>query len=577
MKNRKSKSLTTKTKPRLFYNPIIHILLVVTFSLIAYSNTFHVPFQFDDLREILGNHIVKNLKYFINLSTHSTRYIGYFTFALNYALHGTNVAGYHIFNFAIHIANALLLYWLIVLSFRTPVLKESSLKDSSKLIALFSALFFACHPVQTQAVTYIVQRLASLATLFYLFSIISYSKARLSLQEVQSKTKSLLWFILSFCSAVLAMKTKEISFTLPVVIILYEFVFFKAKFKRRILYISTLLLTMLIIPLSLIGISKPLGDIIGDVSEVTRLHTNISRWDYLFTQFRVINTYIRLIFLPINQNLIYDYPIYHSFFDLRVFLSFLFLLSILILGIYLFYRYRKTAPHTAIISFGIFWFFITLSVESSIIPISDVIYEHRIYLPSIGFFIAFVTFIIGIRNRLKTVMPVIGRTIIPMLIVIAIILSGRTIHRNTIWKDEMTLWSDVVKKSPNKAGPRNNLGIAYDKKGLVDKAIEQYQMALKLNPGFAEAYVNLGIAYESLGSVDKAIEHFQTAIELKPESAKAHNNLGIAYKKTGLIDKAIEHFQMAVKLNPNNSLFLNNLAKAYEMKNKADKSKRNSK
>ena len=104
---------------------------------------------------------------------------------------GINVVGYHVFNLAIHITNALFVYWLVIVSFRTPILKESSLKDSSKIIGLFSALLFVCHPVQTEAVTYIVQRLASLATLFYLFSIISYGKARLKLQEAQPKGKTL--------------------------------------------------------------------------------------------------------------------------------------------------------------------------------------------------------------------------------------------------------------------------------------------------------------------------------------------------------------------------------------------------
>lgn len=589
----------------LFHNPAIHILLILIFTLIAYSNSFHVPFQFDDLREISGDHAIKNLKQFINLSTHGTRYMAYLSFAVNYALHGLDVVGYHIFNLVIHLTNALFVYRLIILSFKTPILKESSLKDSSKLIALFSALFFACHPVQTQAVTYIVQRLALLATFFYLFSIISYAKARLSLQDDQPKRKSLMWYGASLLSAVLAMKTKEISFTLPVVIALYEFMFFKAGIKKRTLCLLPMLLTMLIIPLSLVNISKPLGDVIGDVSNAARMQTDVSRWDYLLTQFRVITTYIRLIFLPINQNLNYDYPMSRSLFNPQVFLSFLFLLSILILGVYLFFRYRKSAPHATLISFGIFWFFITLSVESSVIPISDVIFEHRLYLPSIGLFIALVTSVISIENRMKVAMPSAGMAIMPILIVMVIVLSGVTIHRNTIWRDKMTLWSDVVKKSPNLAGPRNNLGNAFEEKGLTDKAIEQYQFvlarypnnadahhnlgiafvskgwtdkaieqyqaALRLRPDYYDTYFNLGIAYFSQGLTDKAIEQYQKALKSKPDFAEAYVNLGIAYGTTGSIDKAVEYFETAIQLDPKFAAAYNNLGVAYEKLGSTDK------
>ena len=533
-----------------FNKPIVHVLLIVVLTLIAYSNTFHVPFQFDDRKEILENHAIKNLAYFTNLSTQNTRYVGYFTFAVNYALHGLNVVGYHIFNLAIHIFNALFLYWFIILSFRTPALKESAHQDSVKLIALFTALLFACHPIQTQAVTYIVQRLASLATMFYLFSIVFYVNARLSMQDTQPKSKSLLWYGASLFSAVLAMKTKELAFTLPVVITLYEFMFFEAGIKKRILYLLPLLLTMLIIPLSLISISKPIGDVIGDVSHAARMQTQMSRWDYLFTEFRVIVTYVRLLFLPVNQTLDYDYPIFRSLFDPGVFLSFLFLLSILILGIYLFYRHKNTLPHSKLISFGIFWFFITLSVESSVIPIPDVIFEHRLYLPSVGFFIALTTFIFWVRNRLKAVISVAGRAVIPMLIGTVLVLSGAAYSRNSVWMNRIGFWEDVVKKSPKKARPHSILGIAYSEKGRFEEAIRENQTAIKLDPYYTYAYINLGALYGSQGHFEEAIREFKTAIKLNPNHVEAHNNLGVAYYKKGHFEEAERELLAAIKLNP---------------------------
>ncbi|HAM51632.1 MAG TPA: hypothetical protein DCP92_13465 [Nitrospiraceae bacterium] len=376
-------SSTTLVKPDFLHKPVVHILLIAILGLIVYSNSFRVPFQFDDLPNIKDNPIIKDFQYFVEPSSAKalplyddlkSRFIGHLTFALNCKMHGLNVTGYHIVNLLIHIINALLVYWIVILTFRTPALKPShnNYQRFADLIALFSALLFVSHPVQTQAVTYIVQRFASPATLFYLLSIASYIRSRLSTE----RHTRFIFYIISFISAFLAMKTKEIAFTLPVMITIYEIMFFEGKLTKRILYLIPLLLTMAIIPFTLLSLDKPVGSLISDVSEATRVETTVSRMDYLFTEFRVIVTYIRLLFLPIGQNLDYDYPIYRSFFDSRVFLSLLVLTSIISFGIYILCRYRRSAPHIKLISFGIFWFFIALSIESSIIPIVDVIFEH---------------------------------------------------------------------------------------------------------------------------------------------------------------------------------------------------------
>jgi hypothetical protein len=259
---------------------------------------------------------------------------------------------------------------------------------------LFAALLFAVHPIQTQAVTYIVQRFASLAALFYLFALVTYIKFRLiSLQtpilEGQHhrpgiSVKRYALYAVSLISVILAMKTKEFAFTLPVVMAICEFMFFKETLKRRMLYLAPIILTMVIIPPSLSDTSGSLSEIGGideAAAEISGARDKISRWDYLNTQFRVIVTYIRLLFLPISQNLDYDYPIYRSFFSPAVILSFMFLLLLFGIGIYLFYISRITHCALRITAFGIFWFFVTLSVESSVIPIDAL--EHRVYLPSV--------------------------------------------------------------------------------------------------------------------------------------------------------------------------------------------------
>ncbi|MDP2167850.1 MAG: tetratricopeptide repeat protein [Thermodesulfovibrionales bacterium] len=569
-----------------------HLVLIALLGLLSYSNTFNAPFHFDDASNIVNNPIIKDFRYLIKPSLAEglnmpfkeamfgllrTRYIGVVSFWLNYKAGGLDVTGYHIVNVAIHIANALLIYALVFLTFKTPILSQSLLSEKSKYIALFSGLFFVSHPVETQSVTYIVQRYTSLAALFYMLSLVLYIKWRLMKEKslsfplvgnlsskkdagqagmtgfaMPSRGGGIL-YLLSVFSAVLAMKTKEIAFTLPLIITLYEFMFFKDAFKRRLMYLIPILLTMLIIPITLLSIGQPAGEIIGDVGKATRLATDMSRWDYLFTEFRVIVTYIRLLFLPINQNFDYDYPAFHSFFDLNVFLSFLFLLSIFGFAVYLLFRSTKHPEFVEgrLISFGIFFFFIALSVESSVIPILDIIFEHRVYLPSVGIFIAFTTVVFLLVQKAKN--KVAAAIVLMSAVFTLFAFSYATYMRNVVWKDGISLWEDVVVKSPNKARAHYNLGNAYHARGSFDAAIEHYLTAIKLQPGLAEAHNELGLAYSGKGLIDNATEHFRIAVKLNHSVADFHFNLGLSYLDKGFIDEAQREFGLALQIDPNYS------------------------
>ncbi len=438
--------------------PVIQVLMIVVIGFLVYSNTFRAPFVFDDESSIYKNIAIRDAGSFTKGAVpgilFNSRVVGQMSFALNYAVNGLNVVGYHIVNLLIHLGSALFVYWLVVLTFRTPYFSgyvqqpADGFFDSRRFVALFTALLFVSHPVQTQAVTYIVQRYASLATLFYLLSLVMYIKSRLS----ESPKTRYAFYALSFVAAVLSMKTKEISFTLPVMILLYEFMFFRGDIKKRLLYLVPLVLTMAIIPLSMVWGRGSLTDtgVIDKVIEGASLNI-ISRGDYLNTQFRVIVTYVRLLFLPINQNLDYDYPIYSTFFNPQVFLSFLFLLTVFVWGIYLVYSsFRPDKGERywfRLFSFGIFWFFITLSVESSVIPIADVIFEHRLYLPSAGFFLAVMSGVMWMRGRFGK-MAMIRKAVLPVMVIVVMGLSVTAYARNMVWQDEVTLWEDVVKKSP---------------------------------------------------------------------------------------------------------------------------------
>ncbi len=559
-----------KGKAGLFDNSLLHGALLVLLCLLSYSNTFCVPFQFDDFYNIEEKPYVRDIGVFFGSQDGNRlggdhgfrmRTVGYLTFALNYRIGGRDVLGFHVVNLLIHCFNGLLLYWFVVSVFRGPVLGASSLRGFSKPIALFSSLLFALHPVQTQAVTYIVQRVTSLATGFFLLSLASYVRFRLASAEGLLARKAAPWYALSLVSAILAMKTKEIAFTLPVIIVLCEFLFFRGKTGKRIVPLIPLILTMGIIPAGLIGVPVSAGELIGDVSRSMRVDSPLSRWEYLFTEIRVIVTYLRLLVLPVGQNLDYDYPVFRSFLDKEVVPSFLFLALLAGAGILLALRDRTSLSGLRIVSFGIFWFFIALSVESSIIPITDVIYEHRLYLPSAGFWVAVTT---GLYWGAKRIGDQSFRLALPVFLSIAVLIfSGSTYARNRVWRSEVSLWEDVVRKSPEKARGHNSLGFALRKEGRLKEAIAQYRRALQLKPDYALARNNLGYAWYLSRDYGKAVREYENAIRLKPDFAEARNGLGIVYAEMGLTDQAIEQYVFAIRLKPDFANAHTNLGNLY--------------
>jgi tetratricopeptide (TPR) repeat protein len=544
-------------------NIVLHGIFIAVIGMLAYSNTLDVPFHFDDMPNIVDNLVIKDLKYFeepleaTGLKEYNalkTRYIGYLSFALNYRIHGLEVRGYHIVNLVIHIINGLLVYLLVLFIFRTPKIKGSSLKDGSALIALITALLFISHPLQTQAVTYIVQRLTLLVTMFYLGTMVLYIRSRLS----RSGMARYLLYGMCVVFAVLAMKTKEIAFTLPVAVVLFEFMFFSGRVKGKLLYVVPLLLTMLIIPLTLAGLEEPVGELVSDMVDATAVK-DISSSSYLFTEAGVAVRYLKLLLLPTNQNLDYDFPIYHSFSEPPVYLSALILLALFVFGIYLFYRSRIADEALLILSFGIFWFFITLSVESSMISIYPIA-EHRAYLPGIGLFMVFVTASFMMINSLGR--QGVRRALVSVLVLVALVLCTAAYERNSVWRSDLSMWEDVIKKSPRSARAHFKLGNIYVSRGLNNRAIMHYQNAIVYKPGFATAYFSLGNILKTKGLIDMAMEQYESAVWLRPDYVEAHFELGTAYKTKGNLNKAIEHLRAALRVKPDFNEAKSELAEA---------------
>lgn len=521
---------------RLKTYPWLVFFIFLLWGFLIYSNSFGVSFHFDDLPNIIENPYIKDFSNFWNLKP--TRYVGYFTFALNHYFGGWNVFGYHAVNFSIHILNAFFVYQWALLLFQTPKL-ENFPEDRVVPVALTTAVLFLVHPVQTQAVTYIVQRLASLMTLFYLGALIGYLQWRLGEERREKKN---FWYALALICTLLAMKTKENSFTILGTLMLLEMVCFEGMNKKRLRKLAPFFFCLAVIPISLWAAKLTQGQFgYRDV-------THISVTDYLFTQFPVLMTYLRLIFWPAGQNLDYDYPIYHNFLDPTVFVSFLCVAALVAWGLRGCFSKRFQGEEKLgqrLLAFGVVWFFWTLSIESSFVPVGDVIFEHRLYLPAIGLFFGLMSFLF---YEFTTVSSSVWR--LGLVGIAALVLSFAAHERNKVWKDEVSLWEDIASKSPNKGRVRLNLGAAYDHVGRLEEAMKEYEVALNLDPKNVEVYNNLGTIYGREGHLDEAMKQFELALKIQPDHYGTHYNLGLAYKGLGMKEKAIAEMETVLKIKP---------------------------
>ncbi len=549
--------------------PVLQPLVILGLGLAAYCNAFRGDFVFDDFGNIVHNPQIRDIANYLFHSSgynqNPNRFIGFLTFALNYRLGGLNVTGYHAVNVAIHLANALLIYGLVLMSFRTPVLERSSIARDAHAVAFVTAILFVAHPVQTQAVSYVVQRLASLATTFYLATILQYVKLRLTMDSGRTSwTGTALAYCCVLVTATLGMKTKEIVFTLPLMAALYEALFFQGGWRRRALTLLPLLATLGIIPVTLLSLRGSVGDLLSDATDVTRLQTSLPRLDYLRTEFVVITTYLRLLVVPAGQNVDHDYPVYSSFLAPRV--LFAALLLTMLAGTALVLR-RRTKPGglarfdaaARLVSFGIAWFFLSLSVESSFIPIVDVMAEHRVYLPSVGFFLTVSTALAFATRRWAPRRG--GRALVVVGTSLAVALAILTYRRNEVWATELSLWSDSVEKSPLKGRPHNNFGQALGKAHREREALPHLLTAVRLNPTDSRALNNLGRTYFALGRHVEAAEAYWKALYVDPSYPEPYFNLGRLHMgDPSRLEEAAGMFAKAIELRPTYAEAYGNLA-----------------
>jgi tetratricopeptide (TPR) repeat protein len=524
--------------------PVLLALMIAAAGAAVYSNSLENPFVFDDHDNIVDNphirftevsweHIAGVLK-----SPSGNRPLANLTFALNYYFHGYDVTGYHLVNLFIHIAAGILLFFFLRLTLRIHTQYAAGREWGRGfywLLPFLAALAWAVHPLHIESVTYVVQRMTSLAAMFFISSCLLYALARLRQLRDQRGGMTGLLFAGALISGLCALASKENAATLPVFILLYEWFFFQ---DLKPVWSNKRLLAVV----ACIGVLAVAAFIFLGKNPVAELLSRYGRYDFdlpqrLMSEFRVIAYYVSLWVYPDAARLTLDYGYPVSYTPIAPFTTMAAFLAIVALFVFVLYSARKKR----LLSFCILWFLGNLIVESSIIPLA-LIFEHRTYLPSM--LLAFAGVVMLFRYVNTRILA------ISFLCGIIALFSVWTYQRNSVWQDRELLWADCVKKSPASSRAHFNLGYAYFENGKLDRAVPEFRRALEISPRFARGHNFLGIALYRKGQYSEAKAHHLKALEIEPENPIAHANLGNVLKRENRLSAAKRHYRKAIELDP---------------------------
>lgn len=536
-------------------NSFEHLLIIIIFTTIVYLPSLHGDFVYDDAETIVKNPYIKNINYIPSYfdprnanmwSFHVDQRMYYrpiplVTFALNYSVSGLNAFSYHLVNLIVHIFTTMTIFFAIrltMVSFQEPFLEK---RQNS--IPFIASLLFALHPMQTESVAYVVSRSVIICAFFLIGSLIAFILAFNKKDNNIQFLNILSWllFVLSLCS-------KEIGIVFPLLIFTYAWVHakqdsslngWKSGLYDSIPYFAILAFYLLIRTIFIGG------------SELISLLHNLER--YFATAVKAVFIYLRLLIIPLGQNVDHDLPLVDSIFEP---LSMLAVISLLIIG-WLIYAY--VLKRSLFLSFWILWYFFSLA-PNLVLPTNEAISEHTVYFPSIGFSVTAAYFVVKLWSRYRKLLGNNQELIkIGVASVLLLQLSFLTLHRNLVWQNSITLWRDSVKKSPNKYRPHVNLGHAYQSIGKIDAAIKDYKKALFIHPKNHVALNLLGMVFADKGNLKKAESFFRQSIAVKKQNPDAYNNLGFILIKQKRFSASIPFLKTALKVNPDSSTTLSNI------------------
>jgi len=554
---------------------ILHTLFVIGLfagiGFIIYSHTYTAPFIFDDIRNISNNPFIRvtdfsidSLRMILN-SPLKYRPVANFSFALNYYFHQYGLFGYHFTNIIIHIITGILIFFL----FKSTLIineKYSPARfgdtDQPFIVPLLSALIWLVHPINTQSVTYVVQRMTSLATMFYLLSLLFYVTARNHQvrqheknPEEPDKSPIVIWLCYtgSFVSGICALASKEISATLPFFVLLYEWFFFQ-NFRNIWSHKQIRKIFILVILTGLV-ISIFIGVSVMDKILSLYDHQDFNLFQRVLSELRIVIYYISLFIFPHPWRLNLDHDVPLSFSLTAPVTTLLAGISIVLIICFIF----RTIKRHRLVAFAILWYFGNLVIESSIIPLA-LIFEHRTYLP----------FVMVALATVYLIFEMIKPKWIPIFFLVCIIclFSFWSHQRNIIWQNELSLWNDCVKKSPNLARPNYNIGNYLKDYGRTNDSISYYKKAITIDPQYKKAYNNLGEVLLAQNNFETAIFYFKKALAIDEHYSLAYINIGKALAKQGNIEKAIFYTKKGLVIAPTTPSLYANLGGLFLNQNK---------
>jgi Flp pilus assembly protein TadD len=524
--------------PQVFFAGVLMPLLIVGAVITVYANSFSGVLLFDDNHSIVNNQRIRQLWPLFEVLSHRRPVVD-LTLAINYALGELDVWGYHAVNVAVHAVAALALFGIVRRTLSSERFRDT-FRRSSTYLALAVALIWAVHPLNTQSVTYVIQRCESMMGMFYLLTLYCF------IRGVQFPRR-VWWYVGAVTCSTLGMGSKAVMISAPVVVLLYDRTFishsFSAALRRRWgLYVG-LVATW--------GVLWMCGDAPAVLSASRKTATmgfsfkGIAPFDYAFTQPEVILYYLRLSLRPYPLCLDYGWPVARTF------------LEIVPPAVVIFTALAGTfwaLVRKHWVGFLGAWFFLILAPTSSFIPIKDTLFEHRTYLPLVA---VVVLMVFGGHSALQHVSRRLNvadfqRWILTTALVAVVVasLGYGTIRRNRDYHSELGMWQDVVDKRPTNDRGHYNLGRYLLDRDDLNGALAAFSRALEVNPRFVEARYNMGKVVARLGRPDEAAKHYMDALELDPNVAEAHNDLGNILAKNGWIEQAIHHYRQAINAEP---------------------------
>lgn len=520
-------------RPRL--GVIVGALLVLLAVGAAYRNGVTGPFVFDDFAAIVENTTIRNFGTALTPPTDrgvpvSGRPLVNLSLAVNYHWSGLDPRSYHKVNVALHALTALLLLGVVRRTLGQVPLRER-FASAATAIATAVAACWALHPLQTAAVTYISQRAEVMVALFYLLTFYAF------LRMLAATRTASAWGGLAIIACAAGMATKEVMVSAPLMVLLYDRTFvagrFKEAWRRRWPLYAGLFATWGLLAWLMLGTGGRAG--------TAGFGMGITPWAYALKQCDAVIHYFRLIFWP--SPLVFDYGGAVLVSGLGDVMEQAFLLAILV-GATLWALWRKP-----MLGFVGAWVFAILAPTSSIVPLADTMFEHRIYLP-LAAIVTLVT--LGLWRRL-------GKYTVAVAAVLALVLGGLTVQRNGTYQTELALWQDTVAKRPGSERAHYTLGSVLAENGRLEEAAAEHEAALRINPRSAQAHNNLANVLLKLGKLAEAAPHYEAALAVQP-TAEAHSNYGGVLVRLGRRDEAKQHFEAALRLRPTLADAHNNLA-----------------